>query len=149
MRMCRTWGRFRAKAEGVASVEFALTLPIFLLIGLGGADAAMLVHHKHRVKQGLELAGSYISKSSDPLSVATQARNLAVTGEIAGGQARIPGWQTSDITVTTRSVAGSYRNSAKVVRLESTHTYASPLGFLSTALRRPLTIKGSHEARLG
>ena len=140
---------FARGREGSAVVELAALLPCLMLVGLGAADSAILLHQSHRVEQGLELAGSYLSKTETPSSHYSQARQLALTGDTSGGSARVSGWQAADITITERGVSGTYRNGARIVRLESSHTYQSPLGFLETALGRDLTVRGVFEVRLG
>lgn len=133
--------------EGVAAVEFALMLPFFVTFVFGSLDAAYLWHESHRVEQGLELAGSFLAKSSDPDAVRSQARNLAVTGELIGGAPRVKGWAASDVKISVRDIPGDWRGGARVVALTSEHDYRG-FGFLRAVTRQSLKVRAAHEERI-
>jgi Flp pilus assembly protein TadG len=146
----RSFRTIKEDESGVAAVEFALMLPFFVVFLFGSLDAAYLLFQSHRVEQGLELSGSYLSKAPDPQSVSASARQLAVTGELTGGTPRVKGWSASDITVTYRAVSGEFRegDSARVVVISSVHDYKG-FGFLNSIMGGGLKIRATHEERIG
>jgi len=140
----------RRDEEGVAAVEFALMLPFFVVFLFGSLDTAYLLFQSHRVEQGLELSGSYLSKAQDPQSLSNGAKALAVTGQLSGGTPRIKGWTTSDVSITYRAVSGDFRegDNARVVVISSAHSYKG-FGFLNSIMGGDLKIRASHEERIG
>ena len=124
-------------------------LPFFVVFVFGSLDAANLLYQSHRVEQGLELGGSYLSKAPNPAAVTQTARQLAVTGQLSGGKASVKGWSTSDVSITFRSVAGDFRtgDSGRVAVLSATVNY-SGFGFLDSIMGEDLVIRATHEERI-
>ena len=134
--------------RGVAAVEAALAMPVLILLALGTADVSWMLAQSHRVEQGLAAGGGYLAKSGDPDAHIARARNLAVTGQFSGGDARVDGWSAGDVDVTFRSVAGDYRTGdrGRVVVLETSVPYRG-FGILNT-IREDWTITATHEERV-
>ena len=146
--MTRNARRFFRDQRGVAAVEAALVLPVLILLALGAADASWMLAQSHRVEQGLAAGGGYLAKTDDPSAHVTRARNLAVTGQFTGGNARVSGWSANDVSVSFRSVAGDYRtgSSGRVVVLETTVPYRG-FGILNS-IRSDWSITATHEERV-
>ena len=138
--------------RGSAALETAFALPFLLTLGFGAADAGWLLAETHRMKAGLAAGAHLLARSRDYAAAEDEARNLAVTGNLAGtGGARVKGWTTADVDVSYRLVAnagGAYSGGAqvRVVRLESDVVY-SGFGLLRMAGINAVTIRGSHEER--
>ena len=123
--------------RGAALVEGAIILPIFLALVGGVYEFGFFLYQEQLVTSGVEDAARYLALSSDPTSVATQAdvKNLAVTGSINGGEPRVRGWSTSDVTVSVNSVdntAGTYSGGATIQLVTVSRAFQpQTLGFLS------------------
>jgi len=139
--------------RGAALVEAAMILPIFLALVGGVYEFGFFLYQEQLVTSGVDDAARYLALSSDPTSVATQAdvKNLAVTGMLNGGEPRVHGWSTSDVTVSVDSVdntAGTYSGGATIQLVTvSTSFPAQSLGFLSLLHLTAPTISTSHQER--
>ena len=86
----------------------------------GGAEftsSDFFLYQEQLVTSGIDDAARYLALSSDPASVTTQAdvKKLAVTGSMSGGEPRVRGWSTFDVTVSVDTVdntAGTYSGGA-------------------------------------
>jgi hypothetical protein len=98
-------------------------------------------------------AGTYLSRSRNPQNYESQARNLAVTGKISGGQPLLSGWSASDITIsyeTTQNNTNQYRGSdtIKVVKVETSLDYQG-FGFVNAITPGGVVVMtDSYEARI-
>ena len=124
--------RFFSCDRGAAAVEAAIIVPVLLSIGLGAAETGNLVNETHKMKTGLASGARMLARAPAPApaSVETEALNLAVTGSIDGSlPARLPGWRTSQVTVSYRFVDNSGAlytggDQIRVVRLDSSRPYS-------------------------
>ena len=107
-------------------------------------------------------ASSYLARSSDPCNPASsawkieleQAKNLATSGSISGGPARVRGWTTNSVTPHCLKIdnpigangLSRYRGSIYVVTVSTKFTYPS-LGFLALLKLRLLVISASYSQR--
>lgn len=151
MRALRT---YLSDVRGVAAVEGALLLPLFLGFVLGAVDTSNLLMERHRVAQGLELGANYLSKTRTPDSLTARARNIAVTGVPSGGASTVRGWSADDVTVTIRDVPlpGADPDTpgpaiARVAVFETAHTYQG-FGFISALSRNTVVVRARHEERI-
>lgn len=138
--------------RGSAGIETAFALPVLLVLGFGAADAGWLLSESHRMKAGLAAGAHLLARSRDVTASEDEARNLAVTGQVAsGGTARIAGWSTTEVDVSYRLVEnddGAYAggDDVRIVRLESERTYTG-FGLLRMAGLGPVTLSAAHEER--
>jgi Flp pilus assembly protein TadG len=144
--------RFRDDTSGAAVVEAAFLFPLLIAMGFGFIDGSMLLLQNHKVEQGLVAGAGYLARANTPAAVERLAQNYAVTGTIDGtGQARVSGWQPSDVRVTISTIAnnGDYRGSAdvKIARFSTAHSYQG-LGFIKLVSGGRVTIRANHEERL-
>src|SRR5712692_3238476 len=85
--------------EGSAFVEGAIVMPVLLTLVLGVLEFSWLFYQQHLISTGIRDAARYIARSPNPNdpTIQVDAKNLATTGEFAGGSARVKGWKTSDV----------------------------------------------------
>lgn len=118
------------RIRGVAAVEFVVTMPLVLLLMLGGAELGRVFVHYTQLSHLVRDAARYVSENSingttGVVSISSttvnRARNLAVYGNIAGsGSPKLPQYQTSHVQVVN---AGGDN-----IRVASTYPYQPMLG---------------------
>ena len=139
--------------RGAALVEAAMILPIFLALVGGVYEFGFFLYQEQLVTTGVDDAARYLALSSDPTSAATQTdvKNLAVTGLLKGGEPRVRGWSTSDVTVSVDTIdnaAATYSGGATIRLVKvSTSFRAQTIGFLSLLHLTAPTISTSHQER--
>ncbi len=122
--------RFRRCQSGSPAVEFALVLPLFLLILVGIIELGSLLSEIVAVEKGLR-AGAMIAARSPKLPLGgagaltvAQVKNVAMYGNPSGsGNPRVEGWtDPATITITPRieTVNGL---AVTVFRLDATVPY--------------------------
>ncbi|NNE59157.1 MAG: hypothetical protein HKN36_13710 [Hellea sp.] len=142
----------RNKRGGVI-VESALILPLMISAGLSGLDASNMLIQNHKLEGQLAMAGTYLSKSDNPVARESAAKNLAVTGDISGtGPARVKGWTAGDITVSylaTSNTNGDYRGESNIetVKIYTELDYKG-FGILSSIMPNGITIKAEVQERI-
>lgn len=124
--------KFLFDRKGTAAVEFALVLPLLLLLLFGGIEAGRLLNDFHTVSKSVRDATRFLTRtgltcpgttpSSGPLSTyiddsadETTARNLAMTGTpntpAAAGDYLLGYWTNpASVTITVNCIAngGNY-----------------------------------------
>ncbi|MCW5751210.1 MAG: pilus assembly protein [Alphaproteobacteria bacterium] len=142
--------RIGGEQGGVAAVEFALVMPILLLLLFGSIELGRLMRDYHVASKGVRDAGRFLSRvpasctapgagtiAADEL---TRARNLALTGRVQApstpGDYLLPYWTDPasiaievDCVANDGSYAGLYAASAFIARLTVTATV--PFTFVS------------------
>ena len=169
-RHIRMMNALRKARSGASMVEFALCLPIFVLLLLGVAEVGRAILHYHIINKGLRDSTRYLGRvpvtcpavgtaagSVDNAANATTATNLAMTGTLNGGSNLIDYW-TDPATITievdcldnsaganlcgTEACAGN--SILAVVRMRADVVYQD-LGFLSLFGVGALTFVADHE----
>lgn len=169
-RPIRMMNALRKARSGASMVEFALALPIFVLLLLGVAEVGRAILHYHIINKGLRDSTRYLGRvpvtcpavgtaagSVDNAANATTATNLAMTGSLNGGSNLIDYW-TDPATITievdcldnsaganlcgTEACAGN--SILAVVRMRADVVYQD-LGFLSLFGVGALTFVADHE----
>jgi len=117
-------------SRGLAAVEFVITAPFILLLLFAGAEVGRAFIQYATLSYSIRDCARFMSEhaingTTGVVSLtgtyATQARNLAVYGNIAGtGNARLPNYQTGQLTVIDAG-AGN-------VRVTATYPYQPMLG---------------------
>jgi Flp pilus assembly protein TadG len=117
MSRCDPHGAFRHQ-RGLAMVEFAISVPVILLMMFGSFEFGHLMIEYSALNDGVRnaaryVAGAALQGTADTLvtgspgwtNLVQQGQNLAVFGNIGGtGSAIIPGLTTSEITVSQDTV---------------------------------------------
>jgi hypothetical protein len=86
----------RRDQRGISAVEFALFLPVLLLMFAGFLNVAMLLSQANAVEKGLRSGALYAARADYPLTAAAQTavENLVKTGSANGTAGYLaPGWQ--------------------------------------------------------
>lgn len=129
---------------GAAAAEMALILPLVMVIMFATFEGAYYIICEHQVVTGVRNAARYAARldfSQYACPGATfsgntaTVQNLARTGQLTGGTARVQGWVNSDITVSVTCVAASgiytaTSGYAPKVRVSSRFNYPSLMGQL-------------------
>lgn len=127
--MMRT--EFFHNERGTVALEAVFALPFLILLGLGAVDYSNMLISHHKMQSGLTSAGNFLAKSRAPQNYESQARNLAVTGNLSGGAPLIPGWDNNDVTISYRTVSnanGEYRGE-QIVQIVSVSSDVAYQGF--------------------
>jgi Flp pilus assembly protein TadG len=111
--------RLKSNRDGAAATEFAIILPVLLLILMGLIDFAMALHTKNTLQYAVERAARYaiVNQSGSTGSFSTE-----VTTHLAG----ILDDTNVTITVTPQSADGM-----NFVFIEASQTYNFTLPFVS------------------
>lgn len=144
---------FLKDQRGAAAAEMALILPLILPLMFATFEGAYYMVCEHQVVTGVRNAARYaarldFSQYACPAgtfsgSTAT-VQNLARTGQLTGGSARVSGWVNSDVTVTVTCASGTSgiyaatAGNAPKVRVSSQFNYPSlmgQLGFTQATIR--------------
>ena len=138
--------------RGSALLEGAIVLPIFLTLVCGVYEFGFYLYQRQMIAAGIRDAARYLALTENPNNQSYQlnARNLAVTGSITGGTARVQGWSTDDVTVEVSMVnnpaISSSRAMVQIVTV-STHFTDPSLGFLGLLRLSAPVIDESHQER--
>jgi hypothetical protein len=140
--------------SGAALVEGAIMLPVFLALVGGVYEFSFFIYQEQLVTVGVRDAARYLALTADPTNSTNQvdARNLAVTGSIAGGTPRVTGWSPSDVSIAVVAVdnsAGTYAGGSTIELVTVSTSFIDPtLGFLGLlGLKAPM-IDVSHQERV-
>jgi Flp pilus assembly protein TadG len=90
------------KQKGTSTVEFAIMLPLLLLLVVMVAEFGILFYRLNAVTKSVQIAARYLSDNdtTPPPDMAT-ARNLAVYGNADGtGTPVVPGLAAANIVIT-------------------------------------------------
>ena len=154
--------QFLRDKQGVAFLELALLFPLLLALSLGVFEFGRGLQHYHAVNKAARDAARYLARVPASCSSAgtangsvdsafqTNARNLALTGQISGGTPVISYWtNASTIAINVDCVdnqASTYRGAAfmPVMRVTVTLPY-SDLGFLTILGLSGFSFRVEHE----
>lgn len=155
--MIRTIRNYLKNISGLATIEAALLLPILATLSLAAADAGMMMMTIHRLETGLAAGGAYLSRTYVTIEDEAAAKQVAVTGHaVAGYQAVVKDWSTSDVTVTVGEIDNSGANGelvlragnkVRIARLQTSYAYTG-LGFLQMVKAGNITLTAKHEERI-
>jgi Flp pilus assembly protein TadG len=149
--------------QGSALIEGAVMVPLLIAFFSGIFEFSWFFYQQHLVAIGLHDATSYLARSSDPCNPTShawkveleQAKNLATSGSISSGAARVRGWTTESVTphctkinnpIGTNGLSRYRGSSIYVVTVSTNFTYPS-LGFLALLKLRSPVISASYSQR--
>lgn len=96
------------KEKGVALTEFALALPMLLMLMLPILEFGRAYYQYNTLAKSVRQAARYLSVRSPGIDV-DKARNIVVYGNPAGtGTPLVPGLSLSNVPTPTWSTTGSY-----------------------------------------
>lgn len=122
--------------RGVAAVELALLMPIFLLIGYATAEYGRALYQFNILSKSVRDGAQYLARfgtvagvMSPTAAQLTVARNLVVYGApTSTGSTLLPGMTTANVTITPVAVAPSI--TANYIEVSATYTFAASFGTL-------------------
>lgn len=92
--------------RGVAAIEVAIVMPLFLLLFSGLIEVGRAYEQANAIEKGLRAGALYLARTSDPAAASAQATASALvrSGRVGGGAPYLaPGWEQSvavlDITL--------------------------------------------------
>jgi Flp pilus assembly protein TadG len=148
------WNRFRGDRRGVAAVEFALLLPMLLVLLVGIAEVGRYLGQAEAVEKGLRAGAMFAARqalTSGNLSGAaeTTITNLVQRGTLdTSGSYLAGGWGESGatLTITTTSTPSGAGMDVTVIELTATLPYDEMLpGMLAFVGISSLSLTMSHE----
>jgi Flp pilus assembly protein TadG len=147
---------------GAAFLEAALVMPVLAALLFGGMEFSWYFHQQQMVESGVRDAARYLARTApdttpptSPCDNATfvgNAKNIAVTGKISGGTARVRGWTVGSVTITCPAFDNSgaaYQGASTIYRVKVITNFTYPaLGFFGNFinLTTPL-LSASHTER--
>ncbi len=112
------------RQAGIAVVEFAIALPLLLLLLLATAEIGRMLSQYDTVTKGARDGARYLASNAltgttgvvviTP-AVQTAVANLVTTGNVAGGAALLPGFTAANVTAS--GLASGY------VQVSASYTY--------------------------
>ena len=149
--------------QGSALIEGAAMVPLLILFFAGVFEFSWFLYQQHLVTIGLHDAASYLARSLNPCNPTSrswkaeleQAKNLATTGSISGGVARVQGWTAAAVTPHCSKIdnpigangLSRYRGSPVYVVTVSTKVPYPSLGILDLLKVRSHVISASYSQR--
>ncbi len=93
------------KQKGSATVEFAMLLPLLLLLVFTVSEFGVMFYRLNALTKSVDIAARYLSGAEEgyPNTTVhiTEAKNLAVNGNTTGsGSAIVPGLTSTEIVIT-------------------------------------------------
>ncbi len=114
---------FRRSPRGAAAVEFALLLPLLLIMVVGMVEFGRAISQSNALERGLRAGASFAARSDIPFDATTQQsiNNLVRTGGLRGdAPLLVSGWADPSATLTV-DTSGSVTvggNVVPIIRLE-------------------------------
>lgn len=115
----RNIGALWRNRAGAAALEFALALPMLLILLAGGYELSRAIWYHHLANKTVRDATRYVARMPDPLDPVTQARamRLAKTGTLtSGAPALLPEWDTYPDRFQLSFAVKTYDNSSGTFR---------------------------------
>jgi hypothetical protein len=162
--LTRTVQAFCRDREGSALVEGALVVPVLFALMFGIYEFSWLFYQQHLISTGVRDAARYLARSSntcdgtspDWLIAEEYAKNLATTGSINGGNARIRGWIAAMVTPQCTAIDNpsgpnglpTYRGMGTIYVITVSTKFSDPsLGFFEFLGLQPPVISVAHSER--
>lgn len=149
--------RYLKDTNGIAAIEGALLFPLLATIGFGIIDCSLLMMQNHKLTAGLTSAGNYLSKTQNPFSAESKAKQLAVNGTFSqAAKPYIDNLQPNNISISYRNITNQDINGSRdfrggdLIRVAafSASVPYDGIGFLKTITGGALNVSASYETRL-
>jgi TadE-like protein len=151
--------------KGSALIEGAIVVPVLCVLMFGVYEFSFFFYQQHLISTGLRDAARYLARSSAPCNPASfsspidqaSARNLAATGSIGGGAARVKGWTAAAVRLSCTPIDNPigasglsiYRGGPVIYVVTASTRFTDPaLGFLGFLGLKFPTISVSHSERV-
>ena len=102
--------QFLRLERGVAAIELALVMPIFMIMFLSATEIGNMIYYSTTIEKGMRSAITYAARTADTLAAATISdedlviiENIARTGSLTGGTSLVAGYDEAEskVTITT------------------------------------------------
>jgi len=157
----RSIGSLWHDTRGSAFVEAAVVMPVLVPLIFGVFEFSWAFHKQQLVESGVRDAARYLARTApdttpptspcDNATFVANAQNIAVTGVVSGGTARVPGWTVGSVTITCPSFdnsSGSYQGATTIYRVTVSTSFADPaLGFFGILKLAVPNLSASHTER--
>lgn len=149
----RSFSQLFCDERGAAGAEMALMVPLLLTLMFGSYELGNYFWSEHKVVKGVRDAARFAGRQSfskfscaavTDTALLSQVKNLARTGQISGGTAKVGGWVDGNVTVAVTCAPGTQSgiytgmaNGAPIVTVTANVAYPSlfqTLGFTSNSL---------------
>jgi Flp pilus assembly protein TadG len=158
-------GHLRQDEDGTALIEGAIIVPVLCILLFGVYEFSWFFYQQHLVSTGLRDAARYLARASTPCNPESTvwiidqagARNLATTGSILGGTARVKGWTAAAVRLTCTPIdnpiaasgLNAYRGGPVIYVVTASTRFTDPaLGFLGLLGLTSPSISVSHSERV-
>jgi hypothetical protein len=151
--------------DGTALLEGAIVVPVLCILLFGVYEFSWFFYQQHLISTGLRDAARFMARlpaACNPVSFnwsfdQASAKNLATTGSINGGAARVNGWTAASIRLECKAIENpveanglsAFRGGPVIYVVTASTRFTDPaLGFLGfLALKTPI-ISVSHSERV-
>jgi hypothetical protein len=151
--------------EGSALIEGAIVVPVLCVLLFGVYEFSWFFYQQHLISTGLRDAARYLARSAAPCNPDSyswpidhaSAKNLATTGSIGGGAARVKGWTAAAVRLnctpidnpTGSSGLSAFRGGPVIYVVTASTRFTDPaLGFFGFLGLKLPTISVSHAERV-
>ncbi len=146
--MLRPWNGFAKSRDGVAAIEFAVSLPIFLALVVGMVEIGRALIQANAIEKGLHAGAMYVARARLPIDAATTTAitNLVQRGTTdASAPYLVDGWSDagSSVAVAEQAIYDNPATGASVRVFQLTATV--PFTPLVPVLLPAFTITSSHQ----
>lgn len=152
---------FHRDERGAILVEMTLITPLMIALSAGVFEFGNLIHQKLLIEAGLRDAARYTARCTDAVTgvdCLANARAIAAFGSVGGTTARVSGWDSADVVVTTYETDNNvdpdtglqdYRGTgAEVITVRAvTSIPYVPVGLLAVIIEGTITLNATHEER--
>ncbi len=121
--MFSSWNRLFKSRDGVAAVEFAVSLPIFVALLVGMTEVGRALIQANAIEKGLRAGAMYVARAQLPIDAATTTAvsNLVKRGSTnASAPYLIDGWAHAGAAVSITPLADYVTNGVSVPVFEVT-----------------------------
>jgi Flp pilus assembly protein TadG len=129
--------------EGSVVLEAAVAIPVLIPLVFGALEFAWYFQKRQLVESGVRDAARYLARTApdttpptspcDNATFVANAQNIAVTGVVSGGTARVPGWTVGSVDITCPEFDNSgaaYQGASTIYRVRVFTSFPDPaLGF--------------------
>ncbi len=152
MKALRTFRELLRARGGSAVVEFALLVPLLLLLLGSVVEVGRVLQHANAVEKGLRAGALMAARSPGccPLTTAEQTAvaNVVMTGSVDGtAPVLVPGWSTGTLNVSYSTITVD-TDTHTVIRLQAVVPFTplmAPSFFSSFGLNDNIKIETAHE----
>jgi Flp pilus assembly pilin Flp len=98
---------FLRREDGIAALEFAMVLPVLMLITVGMLDVGRAMYQAHALEKGIRAGAAYAAHKTFPLSatVLGEVENIVKTGApVSGGDFLTTAWLQPGGSVTIQTL---------------------------------------------